>query len=252
MSRRCAALLATLLLAPIAALAGSGFPEPTDIVATRYPPAAFDAEGLMGTLTRPAERHEGRRPAVVLVHDAGGADARGDLYAEQLAGAGFLVLDLLSHPADADAVARARDWLARLPEVDAARIAGLGFGAGAQAVLRAEFAARVLLYPGCERLAPAVATAAPTLLLHGTEDPANPLPACGRAVDRLTAAGGTVRWLAYPGAGYAWDHPAIGPIDRVMLPSPLDGARVPARPWPALAEASASEVAGFLTVAFRR
>ena len=55
------------------------------------------------------------------------------------------MLDLFSHPADPGAAGRARDWLAAQLEVDAGRIAGRGFGSGAQAVLRVAFAARVLL-----------------------------------------------------------------------------------------------------------
>ncbi len=228
------------------------FPEPPQLATlTRFHPTAFAAGDLMGTLTWPEERGAERpRPAVVLVHDANGADARGDLYAEQLAGAGFVVLDLLSHPADPDAARRARDWLSAQPEVDALRIAGLGFGAGAQAVLAAGFGARVLLYPGCARLDGA-APAAPTLLLHGSRDAANPAADCRAAAARLGAGGSPVRHLVLEGGGYAWDHPAIGAPERVLLPSPIGPARVPAAPWPALAEMAASEVAGFLTAALR-
>jgi hypothetical protein len=61
-----------------------------------------------------------------------------------------------------------------------------------------------------------------------------------------------VRHIVDHGAGYAPDHPRIGASERVPLPSPLGASRVPAAPWPVLAEASASEVAGFLALAFRR
>jgi dienelactone hydrolase len=246
-----AAIVIALALAAPAAQ-GEAFPEPPGVVVlSPFPPVAFAAGDLAGTLTRPSRPSwEGPHPAVVLVHDADSADPRGDLYAEQLAGAGFVVLDLLSHPADPDAARRARDWLAAQPEVDPSRIAGVGFGAGAQAVLAVGFSARVLLYPGCARLAPATATA-PTLLAHGGADPANPEPACALAADRLASADDRVRLIVYHGAGYAWDHPRFGASERVLLPSPLGAARVPAAPWPALAEAAASEVAGFLAVVLR-
>lgn len=247
--RRILFALPLLALAALPALAAR-FAEPEPLAPVRFPSLAFQSGDLAGTLTPPGPPAEGRRPAVVLVHDAAGADARGDLYAEQLAGAGFWVLDLLSHPADPAAAGRARDWLAAQPGVDSARIAAIGFGAGAQAVQTVGFAARVLLYPGCARLAPAAAPA-PTLLLHGSRDPANPEPACAPAADRLAGGGHFVRYIVYQGAGYAWDHPGTGPMERVLLPSPLGAARLPAVPWPALAEAAASEVAGFLAVELR-
>lgn len=244
------AVLALALGAPAAQ--GESFPQPPEIVVvTPFLPLSFAAGDLAGTLTRPSRRSgDGPHPAVVMVHDADRADPRGDLYAEQVAGAGFLVLDLLSHPADPGAARRARDWLAAQPEVDASRIAGLGFGAGAQALLAVEFAARVLLYPGCARLAPTAAPA-PTLLAHGGADPANPEDACARAADRLASEGDSVRLIVYHRAGYAWDHPGKGASECALLPSPLGAARVPAAPWPALAEAAASEVAGFLAVVLR-
>jgi hypothetical protein len=54
-----------------------------------------------------------------------------------------------------------------------------------------------------------------------------------------------VRLRVFDQASYAWDRLAFGNEGRSRLPRPDGLSRVIAQPWPALAELSASNVAGF-------
>ena len=120
-------------------------------------------------------------------------------------------------------------------------------------------AARVLLYPGCGSLfdllqspGGAAATApSPVLLLHGEDDPANPRAECGG----LSAALGKrapVRRISYRGAGYAWDLPRVGGNDFSWLPWPGGRGTILVRSWPALADLTEAQAAGFLAVVLSR
>jgi dienelactone hydrolase len=135
-----------------------------------------DAEHA-GLLSRPAVGNGLPTPAVVLVHDSLGRDARADWYVTQLTAAGIAVLEVELRAISLDGATNdaalgdsdhgalrataAAAALAREAEVDPARIGAIGFGAGAWAVLLAPraadghdpFAARALLYPGCGALA---------------------------------------------------------------------------------------------------
>jgi dienelactone hydrolase len=226
--------------------AGGPFPEPeSPPEALPPPPAPFQHGALAGTLTRPLGAWPQPRPAVLVLHDAAGADARSEGYVAQLAAAGFVVLDLLSHTGDSTAAAEARAVLAALPGVDAGRIGALALGLGAPAAFVPSFAAHVLLYPDCAAL-PAHPPSRMVFLAHGLEDALNPPGACEALAWRWQIAGAELRRRAYPGASHAWDHPSPGLLgQRVLLPL-ADGRRVPVTPWPELAELSASELAGFL------
>ncbi|MFN8773061.1 MAG: hypothetical protein ACK5WN_19335 [Alphaproteobacteria bacterium] len=91
-------------------------------------------------------------PAVLILHDASGADGRATAYAEQLLGADIAVLEL--REGDAAAAGAALAALAANPRVNPAQLGILGFGAGARLALELPgTAARVLLYPGCGTLA---------------------------------------------------------------------------------------------------
>lgn len=230
--------------------AGERLDAPLDVI------EPFWSHGVAGTLTRPGREEGGSGPAVVLVHDASGADPRSGVYAAQLAAAGLQVLDLLSHPADGEAAARAAGALARDPRVDPGRIAVLGFGAGgaASAVANGPFAARVLLYPDCAALVSATAESAPApvLLLHGDDDPANTRADCALAAAALRRSGSSVKHITYRDAGYAWDWPSYGGGRRALLPRPGALGLVPATSWPALADMAAAQVAGFLAAALQR
>lgn len=242
MPRRRAAL--AVLAAPWLG-AGGSLPE-LEVPPEPLPPmpVPFRQGRLEGTLTRPLGPWPQPRPAVLVLHDAAGADARSEGYVAQLAGAGFVVLDLLSHVADQAAATEARLALAALPGLDGARIAALAFGQGAVAALVPGFAAHALLYPECAAL-PARAPSPRVLLAHGLEDVLNPPGACEALASRWRAEGAELRLRSYSRASHAWDHPFRGLGERVSLPL-ADGRRVPVTPWPDLAELSASEVAGFL------
>jgi dienelactone hydrolase len=86
------------------------------------------------------------------------------------------------------------------------------------------------------------------LLLHGTQDPANPAEACAFLCESLRATGAEVEHQEVPSAGYAWDFPQLGAAQEVMLPAPGMAERVAARPWPAMAAQTAATVAGFFAL----
>lgn len=216
-------------------------------------------------------------PAVIAVHDAAGVDPRGWRYAEQLTAAGIAVLHLELYDTSADGVgpaaedaaaaaerlAAAAAILAEEPRFAGARLGILAFGAAGQAALHVaatpglgeHIAALVLLYPGCGALrdawpATAPGPRSPVLLLHGDADAANTPADCADLAARL-ARGAPVRHLRYAGASYAWDLPPSGVEEVVNMPWPGSPGRwLRVRHWPAVAELSAAQVAGFFARAF--
>ena len=166
-------------------------------------------------------------PAVLILHDASGADGRATAYTEQLLGADIAVLEL--REGDAAAAGAALAALATDPRIDPARLGILGFGAGARLALELPgTAARALLYPGCGSLVGArkmAGAAAPAPLAH------------------------RVAWIGEAGirdfigpAEYAWNYNVSGGAPGFALPHRnaaillLHGAEDPANP----AEACAS------------
>jgi dienelactone hydrolase len=220
------------------------------------------------------------RPVVLLVHDALGVDPRSMPYLEQLEDAGFVVAQVelrasvldgtgpaqeppLVGTAEVALLRQAARTLATRAGTDPARVAAIGFGAGAWAVALASggddpFAARVLLYPGCDRLAAELASdrtappRTPVLLLHGGADPANTDAACAALAATLAKSGATVRLRRYQAATYGWDIPAFGGAAVTRQPRPDGPGRVTARAWPELAAVSAAETTGFLANALQQ
>ncbi len=90
------------------------------------------------------------------------------------------------------------------------------------------------------------------LLVHGTEDPANPNEACASLCESLRGDGADVEHQEIPGAGYAWDYPQLGVTQEVLLPAPGMAERLSVRPWPAMAAQSAATVAGFFAMTLAR
>ncbi|MCA3418816.1 MAG: MFS transporter [Roseomonas sp.] len=90
------------------------------------------------------------------------------------------------------------------------------------------------------------------LLVHGTEDPANPNEACASLCEGLRGDGADVEHQEIPGAGYAWDYPQLGVTQEVLLPAPGMAERLSVRPWPAMAAQSAASVAGFFAMTLAR
>jgi dienelactone hydrolase len=207
-----------------------------------------------GTLTLPAGAPDRRTPAVLILHDGPDPDGRAGRYADQLLGAGYAVLELLAFSNEGAAEVLAA--LAAHPRVAGQPVGVVGFGAGARLALSlpGPLAGRALLYPGC-RMPPAEVPSLQgeaVLLMHGAQDPANPSASCLDLLNRLTDSGAATRWLAYRGAGYAWDRAAVGPEGPTLLVAPDGVGRLRSAPWPELVEVSASEVAGFFAWSFAR
>jgi len=185
-------------------------------------------------------------PAVLIIHDASGADGRSSSYADQLLGADIIVLEL--RDASLEAAGAALAALAADPRINPAKLGVLGFGAGARMALDLPgAAARSLLYPGCATLPAARKMAAR----------AEPVPLVQRVAWTLEAGirdfiGPAEYAWKIPGAGYAWDYPQLGTSRDVLLPAPGMTERLSVRPWPAMAAQSAAAVAGFFAMTLAR
>ncbi|MDB5381592.1 MAG: Dienelactone hydrolase [Rhodospirillales bacterium] len=205
----------------------------------------FMVPGVAGILTLPVGAPDRRTPAIVILQDGQGPDGRARHYIDQLLGAGFAVLDVQT--LETDALGRALSALSAHPRVTGQPIGLLGFGQGARLATQwsGAVAARALLYPGCGGLSPAAMAGEAVLLMYGTADPSNPSDACASFAHALGMAGASVRLRVFDQASYAWDRLAFGNEGRSRLRRPDGLSRVIAQPWPALAELSASNVAGF-------
>jgi dienelactone hydrolase len=268
--RRLGLLLGTLLTLD----AAPALPQETRLL--------HDAAGAIGPLTAP---RAGRPvPAVILVHDSLGIDARADRTVAQLLEAGIAALEIELYAVSADGadgaaafdpaaeaavLARARQALLAAPGIDGSRLAALGFGRGAHAVALApggagpapDWAARVLLYPACAAVAHALpagpgASGAPVLVMHGDSGAGDPPRDCLRLASRFEDAGAPARVIHYRGASHGWDAPPVRGDAPSRHPDPGsegrggegrggDG-RVGIVPWPELAAMSAAQAVGFL------
>jgi dienelactone hydrolase len=208
--------------------AGDG-PEsapPTEAIATLFlPPGASAAAPV---------------PAVVLLHGAAGVQSVRELtYGRQFAAQGVaaLVVDVFAPRRErasgfinrlleiteamflADAYA-GLDYLAGRPEIDAGRVALVGFSYGGMVATYAayaqvaerfapngrRFAAHVAFYAPCiAEFEDNRATGAPLLMLWGGRDAIVDPQRCERVARQLEAGGGTVETVAYPEAVHQWD-----------------------------------------------
>ncbi|MFN8982902.1 MAG: MFS transporter [Alphaproteobacteria bacterium] len=129
---------------------------------------AVELAGGAGVFDMPEAAAHHPVPAVLILHDASGADGRTAAYAEHLLGADIAVLEL--REGDAAAAGAALAAFAADPRINSARLGILGFGTGARLALELPgTAARALLYPGCGTLAGARKMAIavePAPLLH--------------------------------------------------------------------------------------
>lgn len=184
-------------------------------------------------------------PAVILLHGSGGVGGSGGMIDEwsrelneigvatfavdSFAGRGIVEtvtdqtrLGRLNMIIDAY---RALDLLSRHRQIDAPRIAVMGFSRGAQSSVYSslirfqkmhgpagqEFAAHIGLYTPCGTTyrdddAP---VAKPIRLLHGTADDYVPIGPCRAFVERLSKAGKDIRLIEYPDAHHVFDAPAF-------------------------------------------
>ncbi len=216
-----------------------GFPSRSPFA----PAQAADAPAVtgVGTFFAPPDATPERPvPAVVLLHGSGGViEAREIAYARQLAAQGVaaLVVDSFAPRRDlatgyvdrllaitetmmaADAYA-ALAWLAARPEIDAARVALLGFSYGGLASVYAvndgaarllaqgpqRFAGHVAYYAPCIReFADPRTTGAPVLLMSGGRDETFDALRCAGLAAELRAGGSDTRLVVYEEAYHQWD-----------------------------------------------
>jgi dienelactone hydrolase len=199
-------------------------------------PSAGPGEPIQGYLTRP--KGKGPFPAVVLLHTCLGLPEERDSVGGRVAGWGYVALfvdDFATRdvketcavdfkPALPDAYG-ALTFLARLPYVDHARIAVVGFSQGGDTALKiaagggsaggdgAAFKAAAAFYAPCANLDGA-ALEIPTLILIGAKDEVTPAADCADLAKRQ--APGAAKLVIYPGAAHAFDLPEFGGGKRVM------------------------------------
>jgi len=191
----------------------------------RFPSAG---DPIQGYLTKP--KGAGPFPAVVVLHSCLGLPANRRAMADTFAGWGYVALfvdDFTTrgvtetcsvdfNQAVPDAVG-ALAFLSRLPYVDAARIAAIGFSQGADTALKIassrpgaggaddpRFKAAAAFYPPCENEANA-RLEIPTLILVGAMDDVTPAADCARLAAREP--GTTVKLVVYPRARHGFDNP---------------------------------------------
>lgn len=194
----------------------------------------------------PPEKRNGKVPAVVMLHGAAGVlPSREFTYGRQFAAMGFAavvvdtfaarraraatfverVVEITEAMFVADAYA-ALKWLGGVPEVDAKRVALMGFSYGAMATVYAafaqvaeklapagpRFAGHVAFYGPCiARFRDNRATGAPVAMLYGTEDEIIDPVRCLDVKSDLEKGGAKVDLFAFSGAYHQWDGGRTGP-----------------------------------------
>ena len=217
-----------------------------DVVAPAGTAVAAGSHSALGLLFLPDHADPARpSPAVVLLHGARGvSQSREITYARQLAelGVAALVIDVFASRRDratgftdrlleiteAMALADAFGALKALgdrPEIDAERIALIGFSYGGMSAIYAahaqvfelyaarfalsperRFRAHVAYYAPCiARFDRIEATGAPVLMMWGDQDEIIDPEACAAVAADLRAGGTTVRQQVFAGAYHQWD-----------------------------------------------
>jgi dienelactone hydrolase len=220
---------------------------------------------IRGYLTKP--NGDGPFPAVVLMHSCLGLPAArraiGDLYARW--GYVALFVDEFTTRRIKETCARDFDqgvsdaygallYLSKLSEVDAQRIAVVGYSQGADTVLQLasarfgpafgvphgpDFKAAAAFYPPCANQAE-VRLAIPTLILVGRSDEVTPAADC----EQLAKNQPDLKLVVYPGAHHLFDDPGFAGGKHVLGMWLQYDARA--------AEQSKSEVRDFLAARLRR
>jgi dienelactone hydrolase len=186
--------------------------------------AGAKTASLQGYLTKP--KGAGPFPAVVLLHSCLGLPSNRRAIADRIAGWGYVALFVdefstrgLKETCTADFPEGVSDaygaaaYLAKLPYVDPARIAAVGFSQGADIALSlaspryappdgVKFKAVAALYPPCANHADA-RFGLPTLILIGEADKVTPAADCALLAKRQPE----VHLIVYPGAGHVFDDP---------------------------------------------
>jgi dienelactone hydrolase len=198
--------------------------------------SAGQGDPINGYLTLP--KGKGPFPAVVLLHTCLGLPEERASIGERIAAWGYIALFVddfatrgLKETCAVDFNEALPDaygalaYLSRLPSVDPARIAAVGFSQGGDTALkiaagggsagdeRAVFKAAAAFYPPCANLAGA-ALDIPTLILVGAKDEVTPAADCARLAKQQSP--GMAKLVVYPGAAHAFDIPEFGAGTRVM------------------------------------
>ena len=200
--------------------------------------ASASGEPLRGWLTKP--KGAGPFPAVVLLHSCLGLPSNRRAIESSLAGAGFVALFVdefstrgLKETCNVDFPELAADafgalaFLGRQPDVDAKRVAVVGFSQGADGALAAaaspdgaahgvsrdlSFRAAAAFYPPCANQA-GQRFKIPTLIQIGGADDVTPAADCRRLAE---AQASDPRLTVYPGVGHCFDDPAFAGGKRVL------------------------------------
>ena len=186
-----------------------------------------------------------RFPAVVLVHGSAGAGAGEVQWSQELnkIGVATFLMDCftgrgivqtitdqsqLGHLAMIVDAYRALELLSKHAQIDATRIAVMGFSKGGFVALyssmrrfqraygppNTEFAAYIPFHARCDTpyIDDEDVSDKPIRLFHGVNDDYVPIDGCRRYVQRLLRAGKDVVLTEYPGARHAFDNPLYQPI----------------------------------------
>jgi dienelactone hydrolase len=199
----------------------------------------YSADGttLKGYISRPVQAG-GKRPAVLVVHEWWGNNDYTRKRADQLAAIGYVALAVdmygegktADNPKDASALmgeanknldvsekrfAAARALLARQPDVDAGRIAAIGYCFGGGMVLQmarrgVDLAGAVSFHGGLATQTPAKAGSvkAKLLVLNGAADPLVKAEQVAAFKKEMQDAGVSFTFIDYPGAVHAFTNPA--------------------------------------------
>jgi dienelactone hydrolase len=185
-----------------------------------------------------------RIPAVLLVHGSAGIGVNVHRWAQELNGIGLatFVLDSFTGRGIAETVTdqsrlghlamivdafRALELLAKHPQIDASRIAVMGFSKGGFVALYSslkrfqrmygaygvEFASHIPFYPPCNTvyLEDELVTDRHIRIFHGAADDFVSIAPCRSYVARLRRAGKDVQLTEYSGARHVFDNPLYSP-----------------------------------------
>ncbi len=209
--------------------------------ASTAPPGQVEvrSDPIQGYLTKP--KGAGPFPAVVLLHSCLGLPAGRRSMADAFAGWGYVALFVddfttrgLKETCAVDFNEALPDaygalaFLSRLPYVDPARIAAIGFSQGADTALKIAssrppaasgsvndpaFKAAAAFYPPCDNVAN-LRLEIPTLILVGAMDDVTPAADCERLAGRQP--GAMVKLVVYPRARHGFDNPEFGDGARLL------------------------------------
>jgi dienelactone hydrolase len=205
---------------------------------------------IAGRLLLPKATPDVKQPAVILIHGSGGIGGSAATVAgweRELTSAGFAVLTvdsftgrgLVSTIADQSQLGRfnaivdayrALDMVAKHRNIDARKIAVMGFSRGGQTSTYSnlerfqkvygsperQFAAHVSVYASCGwSLKDDDQVMKPMLFLHGAADDWAPPASCREYSKRLADAGRDVRHVEYPDAHHAYDSAGFTTLVKV-------------------------------------